>query len=63
MNEVKHAGRPPTSDERRKNVNMTLPAQEVEELRKIGYGSASLGVSILLKWSRENVQHAKKQLK
>lgn len=44
------AGRPRMGDEMRQSVRLTLPRSEVERLREIGYGSASMGVSLLLRW-------------
>ncbi|MGV1048215.1 MAG: hypothetical protein ACOYD4_06800 [Solirubrobacterales bacterium] len=43
----RRAGRPATGTQRRK-INMTLPESEIEQLREIGNGNASAGVSRLL---------------
>lgn len=43
-------GRPRMGEEKRQAVRMTLPPSEVEALREIGNGSASAGVSVLLRW-------------
>jgi len=44
----KATGRPMAGPEPRQDVRLTLPASEVEELRRYGDGSASAGVSRLL---------------
>ena len=51
------AGRPRMGEEKRQAVRLTLPPSEVVALRKLGNGSASAGVSFLLRWWTERQRH------